>query len=41
MHGVYYKFVIDPQGRRQELRVDDESWTTTWTSETVQEDGRL
>ncbi len=40
-HGVYYKFVFDPRGRRQDLRVDDESWTTTWTSETVQEDGRL
>ncbi len=40
-HGVYYKFVIDPQGHRQDLRVDDESWTTPWTSGTVQEDGRF
>jgi len=40
-HGVYYKFVIDPRGRRQDLRVDDESWTTPWTSGTVQEDGRF
>jgi hypothetical protein len=40
-HGVYYKFVIDPQGRRQDLRVDDESWTTAWRSETVQENGRF
>jgi len=40
-HGVYYKFVIDPHGRRQDLRVDDESWTMPWTSGTVQEDGRL
>ena len=40
-HGVYYKFVIDPQGRQQDLRVDDESWTMPWTSGTTQKDGRL
>jgi len=40
-HGVYYKFVIDPQGRRQDLRVDDESWTMPWKSGTTQKDGRL
>lgn len=40
-HGVYYKFVIDPSGRRQDLRVDDESWSTSWTSGTVQSDGRF
>ena len=40
-HGVYYKFVIDHQGRRQDLRVDDESWTTPWTSGTVHEDGKF
>jgi hypothetical protein len=40
-HGVYYKFVIDPQGRRQDLRVDDESWNAPWTCGTVQEDGRF
>lgn len=40
-HGVYYKFVIDPRGRRQDLRVDDESWTTSWTCKTQQQDGRL
>ena len=40
-HGVYYKFVIDTRGRRQDLRVDDESWTTPWTCGTVKEDGRF
>ena len=40
-HGVYYKFVIDPQGRRQDLRVDDESWTMPWTSGTIQDEGRF
>jgi hypothetical protein len=40
-HGVYYKFVFDPEGLRQDLRVDDESWFTEWTVEKEQDDGRL
>lgn len=40
-HGTYYKFVIDPEGRRQDLRVDDESWITEWTASAVQEGSRL
>jgi len=40
-HGTYYKFLIDQDGRRQDLRVDDESWITEWTASTVQEESRL
>ncbi|MBN3036487.1 MAG: hypothetical protein JW861_12950, partial [Bacteroidales bacterium] len=40
-HGVYYKFIIDPAGRRQDLKVDDESWTTPWTAAIKQENGRF
>lgn len=29
-HGVYYQFVTDPAGRRQDLRVSDESWQAEW-----------
>lgn len=40
-HGVYYNFIIDSEGRRQDLRVDDESWLTEWTAETRVEGGRF
>lgn len=40
-HGVYYKFVVDSRGQRQDLRVDDESWTIPWTCGTAQENGRF
>ncbi len=40
-HGVYYKFIVDSEGRRQDLRVDDESWTTEWTAVSRQEGGRF
>ncbi|KPL09988.1 MAG: hypothetical protein AMS26_22100 [Bacteroides sp. SM23_62] len=40
-HGIYYKFIIDPEGRKQDLMVDDESWTIPWTAGTRQEDGRF
>ncbi len=40
-HGIYYKFIIDQEGRRQDLMVDDESWTTAWTAGTRQEGGRF
>ena len=29
-HGVYCQFVTDPAGRRQDLRVFDESWRADW-----------
>ncbi|MBE9512182.1 MAG: hypothetical protein IMY71_15030 [Bacteroidetes bacterium] len=29
-HGVYYQFVIDPAGHKQDLRVADESWFSEW-----------
>ena len=29
-HGVYYRFIIDSEGRKQDLKVDDESWSTEW-----------
>ncbi len=40
-HGIYYKFVIDSEGRKQDLMVDDESWTTAWTANIQQEDNRF
>lgn len=29
-HGLYYRFIIDPKGNRQDLRVADESWFADW-----------
>ena len=29
-HGAYYQFIIDPDGRKQDLRVFDESWSADW-----------
>jgi len=40
-HGVYYKFIIDQEGNRQDLRVDDESWDTEWTVESKTDKGRF
>ena len=40
-HGVYYNFIVDSEGRRQDLRVDDESWITEWTAVTKLEGGRF
>ncbi|MBN2290308.1 MAG: hypothetical protein JXQ83_13320 [Candidatus Glassbacteria bacterium] len=40
-HGVYYQFIIDPAGRRQDMRVFDESWSADWTAAVVSEGGRL
>jgi len=40
-HGVYYKFIIDPEGRKQDLKVDDESWTTEWSVVTRQDGDRF
>ncbi len=31
-HGVYYQFVIDPAGNKQDLRVADESWFSEWSA---------
>ncbi|MEA2063155.1 MAG: hypothetical protein U9P14_05615 [Gemmatimonadota bacterium] len=39
-HGVYYQFVIDPAGRRQDLRVADESWSAVWSARVNQASGR-
>jgi len=30
-HGVYYQFVFDRDGRKQDLRVGDETWSSTWS----------
>ncbi len=30
-HGVYYQFITDPAGRKQDMRVFDESWNAHWT----------
>jgi hypothetical protein len=40
-HGIYYTFLFDPDGNRQDLRVDDESWVTEWTVETESDGDRL
>jgi len=40
-HGVYYKFIFDQEGHRQDLRVDDESWVTEWTVAAKTEEGRF
>lgn len=40
-HGIYYSFIIDQEGRKQDLRVDDESWTTEWSVFTRQGGGRF
>ncbi|MFC2076419.1 hypothetical protein ACFLT7_04980 [candidate division KSB1 bacterium] len=39
-HGVYYQFVLDPAGRRQDLRVFDESWSADWTAACKVNEGR-
>lgn len=40
-HGIYFRFLIDSEGRKQDLKVDDESWTTAWTAKTTQDDNRF
>ncbi|MEN8227012.1 MAG: hypothetical protein ABFS38_02575 [Bacteroidota bacterium] len=40
-HGVYYRFIIDSEGRKQDLRVDDESWSTEWSAITNQDGSRF
>ena len=40
-HGIYYRFLIDSEGRKQDLRVDDESWTTEWSVVTRQDGDRF
>lgn len=39
-HGIYYNFLIDSEGHRQDLRVDDESWNSEWKAVTSIEKGR-
>ncbi|MEA1997132.1 MAG: hypothetical protein U9N45_05810, partial [Gemmatimonadota bacterium] len=39
-HGVYYQFVIDPAGRKEDLRVFDESWSAMWSARVRQSGGR-
>ena len=41
LHGIYYKFIIDSEGHKQDLRVNDESWTSPWTAKTKQDGGRF
>ncbi len=40
-HGVYYTFLLDSEGRRQDLRVDDESWHMDWRAVSRLEKGRF
>jgi len=40
-HGIYYRFLIDSEGRKQDLRVDDESWTTEWSVVTRKDGDRF
>ena len=39
-HGVYYQFVLDPAGRKEDLRVFDESWSADWSAAVSGESGR-
>ena len=39
-HGVYYQFLTDPAGRRQDLRVFDESWNSSWSAAVNKSGGR-
>lgn len=40
-HGVYYSYLIDSKGRKQDLRVDDESWVSAWRAESTKSMGRF
>ena len=39
-HGVYYQFVLDPAGRKEDLRVFDESWSADWSAAVNSASGR-
>ncbi|MEA2062704.1 MAG: hypothetical protein U9P14_03305 [Gemmatimonadota bacterium] len=39
-HGVYYQFVVGPEGQRQDLRVSDESWSSDWSAAAGSAGGR-
>lgn len=38
-HGVYYRFIIDFKGDKQDLCVDDESWGMEWSAAINESDG--
>jgi len=40
-HGVYYQFIVDPAGNRQDLCVFDESWSADWSAAVKRSGGRL
>lgn len=40
-HGVYYRLIVDANGNKQDLRVDDESWWAEWTAEVKSDDNRI
>jgi len=39
-HGVYYRFIVDPGGNKQDLRVADESWAADWQAAVDHSSGR-
>ena len=40
-HGVYYRFIVDAWGNKQDLRIDDESWSAEWLVNTKETDGKV
>ena len=40
-HGVYYRFIIDSHGNKQDLRVDDESWKVDWLANVNETNNKL
>ncbi|MFC1614272.1 hypothetical protein ACFL5K_03140 [Gemmatimonadota bacterium] len=39
-HGVFYQFAVDPAGRKQDLRVADESWSARWDAVVGESSGK-
>ncbi len=40
-HGIYYTYIIDSEGRKQDLKVDDESWFSSWSVKSTKLKGRF
>jgi hypothetical protein len=40
-HGIYYRYLMDSKGRKQELKVDDESWNAAWSVASITGNGRF
>ena len=40
-HGIYYRYLVDSKGRKQDLKVDDESWASAWNVASINNNGRF